>query len=396
MDEEAAALDGLRVLEVGGQVSAAYATRLLADLGAEVIKIEAPDGDDTRRAGPFPADTPHPERSGLFLHLNTNKRGITLNLAEPAGRDLLLRLVRDADVVIETLPPPLSVRWNLEPGDYHEANPELILTSLTRFGHTGPYRLHHGYDLTTGALGGICNYLGSVDRPLLVPPGYIVEYQSGLNAAVAAMIGVLAGAGGQHIDISEADTWATIQNGMGVIEFIHGGRAFARIGRGVRGGPYPNAILPCKDGYVRAICMQRREWDQFLNVMGNPEWAKDPRFQDRVRMNELYAEELDAHLIEWMADKPKAEIFRLCQDAGVPFGPVNTVQEIVEDPAFANWFTEVDHPEVPRSKQVAPPFFLSLTPASIRCPAPMLGQHNDEVLSRLGVDVPALRAAGII
>ena len=389
MNGDVAALAGLRVLEVGGQVSAAYATRLLADLGADVIKVEAPDGDETRRTGPFPGDTPHPEKSGLFLHLNANKRGITLNLSEATGRDVLLGLTREADVVVETLPPQLSERWKLTPSDFHGANPELIVTSLTRFGHTGPYRNHHGYDLTSGALGGICNYLGSVDRPLLAPPEHIVEYESGLNAAVATMIGVLAGAGGQHIDISESDVWATIQNGMGVIEYIHGGRSFARIGRGVRGGPYPNAILPCKDGYIRAICIQRREWDQFLGVMGNPEWANDPRFQDRVKMNEFHAEELDGHLIKWMADKTKEEVFRLCQDAGVPFGPVNTVQEIVEDPAFSGWFTEVDHPEVPGLRQVAPPFLLSATPASIRRPAPLLGQHNTEILSDLGMDPDA-------
>ena len=378
------ALSGLRVLEVGGQVSAAYATRLLADLGADVIKVEPPDGDETRRIGPFPEDAPHAEKSGLFLHLNANKRGITLNLRDTSGRSSLLRLSREADIVIATLPPLLSEEWKLSPGDFHAANPDLIVTSLTRFGYSGPYRAHRGYDITTGALGGICNYLGSVGRPLLAPPTNIVEYESGLNAAVATMIGVLAGVGGQFIDISEADSWATIQNGMGVIEFIHGGRSFARIGRGVRGGPYPNAILPCKDGYIRAICMQRREWDQFLAVMGNPDWAKDPRFQDRVKMNELYAEELDGHLIRWMADKTKDEIFRLCQDAGVPFGPVNSVQEIVDDPAFGDWFTEVDHPMVPRSRQVAPPFFLSLTPATIRRPAPLLGQHNAEILSSLG------------
>jgi crotonobetainyl-CoA:carnitine CoA-transferase CaiB-like acyl-CoA transferase len=397
--EQVTALSGLRVLEVGGLVSAAYATRLLADLGADVVKVESPDGDETRRIGPFPGEMPHPERSGLFLHLNTNKRAVTLNLSETSGRRLLLELSREADVVIETLPLELSEKWELRPSDFHAANPDLIVTSLTRFGHTGPYRAHHGYDLTTGALGGICNYLGSVGRPLLAPPGHIVEYESGLNAAVATMIGLLADVGGQHIDISESDSWATIQNGMGVIEFIHGGRAFARIGRGVRGGPYPNAILPCKDGYVRAICIQRREWDQFLEVLGNPEWANDPRFQDRIKMNELYADELDGHLIEWMADKTKEEIFVLCQNAGVPFGPVNTIQEIVEDPAFESWFMEIDHPEVPRSRQVAPPFFLSATPATIRRPAPLLGQHNAEVLSSLGIGTEALgalRAGGII
>ena len=389
---DVSALSGLRVLEIGGQVSAAYAAKLLADLGADVIKVEPPEGDETRRVGPFPHDSQHLERSGLFLHLNTNKRGITLNLREGEGRDLLLQLAQRVNVVIETLPFGDLEALSLTPADFHKSNPKLIVTSLTRFGHTGPYREWHGYDITTGALGGICNYLGSVDRPLLVPPVQIVEYQSGLNAAVATMVGVLAGEEGQHIDISESDSWATIQNGMGVIEYIHGGRSFARIGRGVRGGPYPNAILPCKDGYVRAICIQRREWDQFLKVMGNPAWANDPRFMDRVQMNELYADELDAHLIEWMADKTREEIVRLCQDAGVPFAPVNTVQEVVEDSAYEQWFIEVDHPELSGAKQVAPPFSLSRTPAVIRRAAPLLGEQTPEVLSEIGIDAGALRS----
>jgi crotonobetainyl-CoA:carnitine CoA-transferase CaiB-like acyl-CoA transferase len=381
IDERAGALAGLTILEVGGRVSGSYATKLLADLGGDVIKVEHPRGDDARSAGPYPGDVEDPERSGLYLHLNANKRGITLDLESDRDRKTLLELAATADIVIDTFPPSKGVQHGASPTQYLAANGQLIVTSVTPFGHTGPYRYWKGYDITTAALGGVCNYLGAVGRHLLVPPHGIVEYQSGLNAAAASLIGVLAEAGGQHIDISESDVWATIENGMGVIEYIYGGRAFARIGRGVRGGPYPNAILPCRDGFVRAIAIQRREWNRFVEVMGNPDWAADNRFQDRVRMNEIYWEELDGYLKAWMADKSKKQIFDICQQASVPFAPVNNVGDILEDPAFDHWWEEVDHPRAGRIRQSRPPYELSVTPARVRKGAPMLGEDNDEILN---------------
>ena len=400
MERHQLALGGVRVIEVGGRVSGAYATKLLADLGADVIKVESPStGDETRRSGPFPDDVLDPEQSGLFLHLNANKRGIKLDVSSPRGRGILIDLCEKTDIIIDTIHPDDGVALNLTPGDYHASNDRLIVVSLTPFGHSGPYRSWRGYDITTGALGGMCNYLGSAGRHLLGPPLAIVEYQSGLNAAVASLIGLLADAGGQHVDIAEADTWATIQNGMGVIEYIYGGRAFARIGRGVRGGPYPNAMLPCKDGYVRAIAIQRREWNRLVEVMGNPEWASDDRFQDRIKMNELYWKELDGYLTDWMADKTKQEVFDICQEARVPFGPVNTIQDIVDGPPFAQCWEDIDHPVAGSVRQSRPPYELSVTPARVRRGAPILGEHTAEVLALIDIgedELAALARDGVV
>ena len=382
MTESHLALGGLRVLEVGGRISGSYATKLLADLGCEVIKVEPPDGEDTRYVGPYPGDVQDIEKSGLFLHLNANKRGVVLDLARNEDRMALLRQAKEADLVLDTLPPVVGEEYRLTPSHYEAANARLVVTSITPFGHTGPYRAWKGYDITTGALGGECTYLGAEDRYLIGAPLAIVEYQSGLNAAVASLVALLSGAGGQHIDISESDVWATIENGMGVIEYIYGGRAFARIGRGVHGGPYPNTILPCADGFVRAIAIQRREWNRFVELMGNPKWAEDERFQDRVRMNELYWEELDGHLKAWMAEKSKQEIFEICQQARVPFAPVNTIRDILEDPAFAQWWEYVDHPVAGRIRQSRPPYELSATPARVRKGAPRLGEDGNELLAQ--------------
>jgi len=389
MMDQQEALSGLTVLEVGGRISGAYASKLLADLGCEVIKVEPPAGDDTRYVGPYPGDVADVERSGLFLHLNANKRGVVLDPGRERDREALLGLVARANVVIDTFPLDTAGQYRLTPADYEAVNSNLIVVSVTPFGHTGPYRSWKGYDITTGAFGGICTHLGSEGRYLLGAPLAIVEYQSGLNAAVAALIGVLAGAGGQHVDISESDVWATVQNGMGVIEYIYGGRAFARIGRGVHGGPYPNTILPCADGYVRAIAIQRREWNRFVELMGNPKWAEDDRFQDRALMNERHWEELDGHLKAWMAGKTKQEIFEKCQQAKIPFAPVNTIRDILEDPSFSRWWEEVDHSVAGPIRQSRPPYELSVTPAKIRKGAPRLGEDNEELLgSGVGTVAP--------
>jgi len=396
VDNQQGALSGLTVVEVGGRISGAYASKLLADLGANVIRNQPPGGDDTRYVGPYPGDTPDIERSGLFLHLNANKRSVVLDCSKQSDRESLLALATSADILIDTFLPEIAEEYRLTSSDYRAVNGDLVVTSVTPFGYTGPYRSWKGYDITTGAFGGICTYLGLEDRYLLGAPLAIVEYQSGLNAATAALIGVLAGSGGQHVDISESDVWATIQNGMGVIEFIYGARSFARIGRGVHGGPYPNTILPCKDGYVRAIAIQRREWNRFVELMGSPEWAKDERFQDRVLMNERHWEELDGHLKAWMADKSKQEIFEMCQQAKIPFGPVNTVRDILEDPAFEQWWERIEHPIAGPLRQSRPPYELSETPAKVRKGAPQLGEGNESLLkvAPVTVSTPSLVSKG--
>lgn len=382
----AGALEGLRVVEVGGSTSSAYAGKLLADLGADVVKVEQPGtGDPSRHDGPFHGGVAHPERSGTFLYLNANKRSVAIDIDDDDGLETLVGLCGAADVVVLSSRPSLATARRVPFELLAERNPGLIMATITPHGLTGPYADWHGYDLNTGALGGICGYLGDEGRPLLIPPGSIGELQAGLNAVIPILVSVLAGIEGQHIDISESDCWATVQNGIGIVEYVFGGRLFARRGTAVKSGPYPNAMFHCKDGVIRVMAMQRREWERFLHVIGDPAWADDPRFQDRIKMNELYSDELDAHLEAWMRDKTKEEIFTMCRDAGVPCGPLYTVEDLVEHPELGKLFVEVEHPDAGAVVQAGFPYTLPASPATIRRPAPRLGEHTEEVLREVGM-----------
>lgn len=366
----------------------------MADLGADVVKLEPPTGDPSRRHGPFPTDSIDSEASGTYIYLNTNKRGISLDLTSRTGQEILQRLLPRFDVILASMSADDAEDFGLTYAEVSTSSPNAVLCSLSPFGQYGPYSRYAGYDITTSALGGICGYLGAEGRPLLAPPLGIGQYEAGVNAAISILMAKLADEGGQHIDLSEADLWATVQNGMGVIEFIFGAKSFTRMGRGVRSGPYPNTILPCKDGYIRLIAMQRREWERFLEVMGSPEWAKDERFQDRVRMNELHHEELDRHLSEWLRDKSKEEVFELCRAAGVPFAPIYTVAEVADHPHFEQWMTDVEGYSV-----VSFPYQLSTFDLGIRRPSPKLGEHNAEIFSEVGLNESQLEelfAVGII
>jgi crotonobetainyl-CoA:carnitine CoA-transferase CaiB-like acyl-CoA transferase len=310
----------------------------------------------------------------------------------------LVELCAGVDVVIASSRPARDPHDRLGFDALSARNPRLIMVSLTPFGATGPYRDWHGYDINTGALGGINYYLGETDGGPLMPPYAIGEYEAGVNAAVAALVAVVTEAEGQHYDLAEADCWGMIQTGLAVVEYIFGGRLFERRGGGVRGGAYPNALFRCKDGLVRIICVQRREWLRFLELMGNPAWADDPRFQDRVQMNELYADELNGLVEQWMAAYTKEEVFAMCRDAGVPCGPLYGIDDVVEHPQLGTWLAEVDHPEVNGVRQAGAPYRLSETPVAVRRGAPRLGEHTGEALAAIGIEgeaLESLRAAGV-
>ena len=400
------ALAGLTVVECGHLVSAAYAGKLLADLGAEVIKIEEVGaGDEARGYGPFPGDVPHPERSGLFLYLNANKLGVTLNLRTETGQSIFRDLLSSADILIENYPPSVSKELGLHYETLKERNAGLIMLSISPFGQTGPYSNYKGYEINTAALGGVVLSVGDARREPLYPAQFLGQLEVGVAGAVGIMMASISRdqtGQGQYIDLSEADTWATMQTGIGVVQWLFGQRRRLRHGRRVTGGPYPHTMLPCKDGDFRLIAMTKREWVRFLNAMGNPEWGEDPRFQDRIKMNELYADELDGLIEPWLMQHPKQELFETCYRHGVPFTPVKNVEDVVNDPHLKarEFFVEIDHPEAGVAKYPGRPYQLSATPWQIRRPAPLLGQHNEEVYCQR-LDIPkeelaGLRRAGVI
>jgi len=392
MDEKA--LTGVKVLEYANFIAGPYCGKLLADLGAEVIKIEKPVvGDEARQYGPFPQDLPHPERSGLFLYLNTNKLSITLNTEAATGTKILKELLKESDILIEDNPPTVMERLGLDYAKLEKVNPGIIMVSITPFGQSGPYRDYKGYAINCSALGGQSVCAGEPGREPLTPPLSLGHYQSGAAGAVAALAALftreLTGKG-QQADISEAQVWATLHTGNQVSAYVMHGLKRMRWGHRTP-GVYPYTILPCQDGYVSMIAIQGYQWKRFLELIGDgevPDWyANDPRFKERREISLKYADEMDALLAPWLMSHTKEEIYSLCREKRIPFAPVKNIKEVVNDSHLEvrEYFVEVEHPATGPLKYAGAPYKLSETPWKVDNPAPLLGEHNEEVYcQRLG------------
>ena len=414
-------LEGLRVLELGEFISAPYCGKLLADMGAEVIKVEpSGTGEYARQYGPFFEDNPHPERSGTFLYLNTNKLGVTLNLTTPTGQSILKSLVEQSDVLVHNYPPGEMDRFGLQYETLSQANPRLVMASITAFGLTGPYRNYKAYDINLAAAGGICQGLGSADREPLTFGTPQVGYFAGMAAASSILIALLAvettppvtitppipvaenpsirpfskgGSGGispmagpgQHIDIAEVETMAGIYNGPEALMAVYDYRETRRTGHHTIDFPYPNCILRCKDGYIFVGSPEGRQWRKLLEIMGDPQWAKDPRFRNRTDMSNLYADEIDGYVEDWLLNFTKAELLELALEHRIPLAPVRGYDEVQHDESLASMFVEIDRADTGPLPFPGSPYDLQDMRPGSSSPAPYLGQHNPDVYcDRLG------------
>ncbi len=393
-------LQGLRVVELGESISAPYCSKLLADMGAEVVKIERPGvGDQSREYGPFLNDQPHHERSGLFLYLNGNKQGMTLDLETPTGREILGELLARSHVFVHNLHPTEMDRQGLDYESLRGHNSGLVMASITPFGLTGPYRNYKAYDINLAAAGGICEGLGSPDREPLTFGTAEVGYFAGMAAASSIVIALLAGQG-QHIDIAEVESMAGIYNGPEALMAVYQWRMTRRTGHHALDFPYPNCILRCKDGYIFVGSPEGRQWRTLLEVMGGPEWAKEDRFRNRTTMNNEYADEVDGYMEEWLMQHTKAELLALALEHRVPLAPVRDFNEVRNDESLADQFIPVERADTGSVSFAGPAYRLPGEEVSPPRPAPLLGQHNAEVLcDRLGYskeDLVKLYQTGII
>ena len=400
------ALSGVRVVEWSNLVSAPYCGKLLAELGAEVIKIELPgQGDDSRRLGPFPNSVFHPERSGLFLFANLNKRGITLDPGSGAGRQLLGRLLESADIFLENQPLETLQETGLDYPSLLDRHPRLIVTSLSPYGRSGPYRSHRGYDLTVNAVSGLSFGTGHPHREPLITPMHQASYLAGVGAAFASIVALLGRdltGRGQLVDVAEAQVMATLLTGYHLPTFIYRGVSGWRSGNRMRLGLFPNCVLPCKDGYVCIDAPQLEQYQRFLALLGDQGWMREPRYRDRRAMSDQYPEEAESLIAPWFMQRTKAEILRACLDNRIPCVPVKTFDEVLEDPQLSSrdYFQEVQHPEAGGYRYPGPPYRLSESPCRVVRPAPRLGQHNEEIFcGELGLgseEVDELIRTGII
>ena len=381
------ALSDLKVVEYADSISGPFCAKLMADLGAEVIKVEPPIGDKARRSGPFPGDVPHPERSGLFLYLNTNKMGITLNLKSSGGAKIFKELIEQADVFIENNPPSAMEEMGLGYKTLAQINPRLVMTSITPFGQSGPYRNYKATNLVSMHMGSIGYYTpGAVDDLETEPPlkggGHQAHFIAGLMGALLSLSGIFMRAAtglGQHIDLSEHEAVAfnLLRDMAG---YTYDKVVPSRLKSQARA--FGN-FLPCKDGYVQLYTTDDRQWSGFIEAMGNPEWAKDERYRDPPSRAANW-DSLEPLIVEWTKQRGKEEIYQTVQPKHAACAPVNTIDEVFRSRQLASraFCVEIDHPDTGKLEYPGAPCKFSQTPLQVVRPAPRLGQHNYEIIGQ--------------
>ena len=395
-------LDGLKVLDLTHYVAGPYTTRLMASQGADVIKIERPGGGDaSRRMGPFPGDAPHPEKSALFLYLNTGKKSVTLNLKSGVARPILRHLLKWADVLVENFRPGVMERLGLDYDRVAAINPQLVMTSISNFGQTGPYRGYGAREINLYAMGGLMYITGDPEREPLHMAARLAQYGAGQNA-FAGTLGALLhrdiSGEGQHVDVAISEYLATIlENALS--QYSYTGSNFRRTGNRGYGraawGPYP-----CKDGYVGVIAGPDHKWPEMAELMGIAELAEE-RFGDRAGRAEN-ADELDALMLPWLMQHDRHEIFERAQHRGLAFAYVATPEDILswEHLRERGFFGSVKHQEAGSLEHPTMPWRVDGASGTALQPAPTLGQHNIDVYcGMLGYsrgDVVRMRGMGVI
>ena len=397
-------LTRVRVLEVADLVAGPYCGKLLASLGAEVVKVEHPGGGDpARRQGPFPGDIPHPEASGLFLYLNTSKRGITLNLEDVQGGLLLKELAARADVVVTDRQPREREARGLGWEQLSGASPGIIVVAVTPFGGWGPYADYRAYDVNVFHAGGEGYLLPNglaldtfPDRAPVAAGGQMGSYQGGLTAALGVVAAVYAkfshpGTPGQEVDCSMQEGQLSV--GYVPIQRLESeGLVEDRFSRYFRVG----GVLPAEDGYVELLTLEPRQWESLAALLDYPEWATAEKFQNPGQ----YGAEINAHLREWSSGHTKEWLYREGQARGVPIAPYYSPGEVFQSAQQRQrgFYREVDHPIAGKLDYAGPPFRSGGGPESPGR-APLLGEHNREVYGGLGyspADLVELARAGVI
>lgn len=374
-------LSGISVVELGNEISAAYCTKMMAYLGADVLKIERPTvGDSARSVGPFPDNVPHLEKSALFLYLNTGKKSITLNLESSSGQKIFKSLIGRADLIVENLPPGKLDSLNLDYSHLSSINPGVVLTSVSDFGQTGPYRNYKATPLQHYAFGGLMYITGLPNREPLQMKPRLPEYGVAQNAFVASLSALWyrdSTGIGQHVDISTAEYSASIlENGLSMYSYT--GNKLGRSGN--KGyGRAAWGIYPCKDGFVGVIAGPEHRWSAMAELMEEPRLA-DKKYAERSGRR-IYGEEIETLMEPWLLSHNKQEIFEKAQKLGLAFAFVATPEDILnwEHLEDRGYLPKINHPDAGSYKYAGAAFQTEGIKADWQR-APRLGEHNDEVL----------------
>lgn len=394
----AKALSGLRVLGVTRMLAGPYAEMLLADMGAEVIHVELPGvGDDSRHFAPLING-----EGSCFIASNRNKKSITLDLRKEEGKEVFKDLVKISDIVFENNRPGTMDKWGIGYEQLKQINPGIIMTSISGFGQSGPYKDRAGLDIIAQAMGGLMFMTGEKDGP----PTRTGNAMGDFLGALYAVYGTLSALYyrektglGQHVDAALLDSVIAVLENV-IPNYSTLGTITTRMGSRIPGvAPYNR--YQAKDGYVVIGVSSNVLWERFAKAIGNPELIDDPRFSSpSLRVSNV--DEVDKITQEWVSTKTVEEVVEILNDAGVICGPIYSVDKLIEDPHIKarEMVVEIEHPVIGKYKHFGITPKLSLTPGSVDSPPPLLGQHNDEIYRGLlgysDEKVKALKEKGVI
>lgn len=390
-------LTGIKVIDMTRVLAGPFCTMTLADLGAEVIKIERPEsGDDSRAFGPHL----HGE-SAYFMSINRGKKSLTLDLKSDKGRSILLKLVAQADVIVENFKPGVMKKLGLDYETLSKENPRLIYCASSGFGHTGPYSSRPAYDLIIQGMGGLMSITG----PDASFPTKVGSSIADIFAGVFSVIGILSAlhvrntsGRGQMVDVAMLDCMVSILENA-IARYTVTGEDPEPIGNR-HPSIAPFSSLRTSDGFINVACGNDSLWKKLCEIIERPDLAADPRYETNHSRCEYMPELLPA-LNEAMRNKPSAYWLEKLEAGHVPAGPINKISQVLADPQVLarNMLVELVHPVAGNTKIPGSPVKLSATPTEVKVPAPVLGQHNDEILQTLGFsagEIAELRAEHVI
>ncbi len=389
-DLSPAPLSGVRVLDLTHYIAGPYATKWLATLGADVVKVERPStGDPLRGFGPFPPGAEGDrEQGGHFLYLNTGKRSVALDLRTAEGRDAVLWMTAQSDVVVESFAPGKLASFGLGYERLMEANPRVVLTSISNFGQDGPYRDVRASEIVLFGMGGLMSLIGYDEEPPLKFGGYQAMYMGGISAFTATMLALTRaelGGAGSHVDVSIFEGMVS-SHFQSMVQYEYTGRVQRR--------SRAMMVFPCSDGFA-GLLVQEHQWQRLTEVLGVPE-LREERFATALERRQNYGE-LEAIMLAWSLPRTKQEIYETGQDAGLPFSFFATVDDILASPQYVHrdFFAAVEHPVAGTYRYPGSPVrFDGRAPVSGR--APLLGEHTAEVLGESGMSASAIAAISAI
>jgi formyl-CoA transferase len=394
--EKVGALSGIRVLDITHVMAGPYCAMLMCDMGADVIKVESPLGDQARHmAGKVGSD------SFGFNAVNRGKRGIVVDLRKPEGQRVIRRLAETSDVLVENNRPGMMAKYGLDYASLSPLNPGLIYASISGFGQNGPYASKGGFDLIAQGISGIMSVTGEPGRPPARTGVPVVD----LGAGLFALVGILAAlhyrsrtGQGQHIDTALLDTGLALSI-WETSEYFSGSGIPRRLGSG-HSVIAPYQAIVCADGYITLGVANDRLFVQAAEVLGHPEWITSPDYSTNAARLK-HRTELAVEIEKITITKPREYWIEKFEAVGIPCGPINNYEESLADPQVAarSMVVEVDHPTLGRIKTLGSAIKLSATPTVVDRTAPLIGEHTDLVLKELGLcpgEIAALREVGAI